>query len=316
MVDISKLDPNIKKFLDSINNVSHTHSSTVSVEDGRKAYLMFGLANAGWPLTMPRVEDVLIPSAELNHQVPIRIYTPILDKKLPALVYYHGGGWQRGDIATHDSICRHLAHFGQCIVVSVQWRLAPEHKFPTGPNDCFVAYDWVVRHGSKYNIDTTRLGIGGDSAGGNMTAITIQRLRESNIQKPIFQLLCYAALDLSCSTWSYKDYAEGFFLTTERVQYYVNGYINSSSEIENPLVSPLHQKDLSGIPKTHIITAGFDPLRGEGELYAQRLKEAGIPVTYKCYESMIHAFLHMNDSVPAVETALQELGGVLKEALY
>lgn len=316
MVDLTKLDPNIKKFLDTLNKIPNTHSQDISVEEGRKAYLIFALTNAGWPLTMARVEDLRVPSAETNQSIPIRIYTPVLNKSLPALIYYHGGGWQRGDIATHDSICRHLARFGECIVVSVQWRLAPEHKFPAGPNDCFVAYDWVVRHGKNYNIDTTRLAIGGDSAGGNMTAVTIQRLRETDIQKPIFQLLCYPALDLSCSTWSYNEYSEGFFLTTERVKYYVNGYVNSPSDINNPLVSPLKQKDLSGIPKTHIITAGFDPLRAEGELYAQHLKESGIPVTYKCYEDMVHAFLHMNDTVPAVETALQELGGVVKAALY
>lgn len=315
MVDPSKLDPNIKKFLDALNS-DHTHSKTVTVEEGRKAYLTFALSNAGVPLTMPKVEDLLIPGSDQNNKIPIRIYTPILGKTLPALIYYHGGGWQRGDIATHDSICRHLARFGECIVVSVQWRLAPEHKFPVGTNDCFVAYDWVIRNAKNYNIDATRLGIGGDSAGGNMAAVTIQRLRETKLEKPIFQLLCYPALDLSCSTWSYQEFAEGFFLTTERVKYYVNGYVNSPSEIENPLVSPLKQKDLTGLPKTHIITAGFDPLRGEGEEYAQLLKNSGIPVTYKCYESMIHAFLHMNGSVPAAEVALQEIGGVVKEALY
>lgn len=316
MVDTSKLDVNIKKFLETLNNTSHTHAETVTLEEGRKAYLLFALVQGGWPLRMPRVEDLLIPSAEQYHQVPIRIYTPVLNRQLPALIYYHGGGWQRGDIDTHDSICRHLAQYAECIVVSVQWRLAPEHKFPVGTNDCFVAYDWVVRHGKKYNIDTSRLAIGGDSAGGNMAAVTIQRLRNTDLQKPIFQLLLYPALDLSCSSWSYKEYAEGFFLTTERVKYYVDGYINSPSDINNPLVSPVKQKDLSGIPRTHIMTAGYDPLRGEGELYAQLLRDAGIPVTYKCYEGLIHACLHMSDTVPAVEEALGELGAVLKEALY
>jgi acetyl esterase len=312
MVDKSKLDPNIKKFLEVLYSLPVDPNQTI--EEGRKAYLMFSLANAGRPLNTARIEDVSIDLED--HTIPVRIYTPILGRKLPALVYFHGGGWQRGGLATHDSICRHLANFSDCIVVAVQWRLAPEHKFPDGPNDCFVAYDWVVRNAAHYNIDTSRLAIGGDSAGGNMAAVTIQRLRESSIQKPIFQMLFYPALDLSCSTWSYKEYAEGFFLSTDKVKYYVDGYINSPADIDNPLVSPVKQKDLSHIPKTHIITAGFDPLRGEGELYAEKLEQAGIDVTYKCYEPMIHAFLHMNDSVPAVETALQELGDVLKSSLY
>jgi acetyl esterase len=313
MVDISKLNPDIKKFLDVLNSIPAPADPTV--EEGRAAYLQFALANAGWPLTMARVEDLMIQSSDAQHQIPIRIYTPILDKKLPALVYYHGGGWQRGDIATHDSICRHLAKFSGCIVVSAQWRLAPENKFPTGLNDCFMAYEWVTHHADKYNIDTTRLAIGGDSAGGNMTAATIQRLRKTKLQKPIFQLLMYASLDLSCSTQTYTDFAEGFFLSTARVKYYVKGYINGPEDIKNPLVSPLLQEDLSDIPRTHLVTAGFDPLRGEGELYYKRLKDAGTNVSYKCYEGMIHAFLHMNHSVPAVETALQEIAGVLKEAL-
>jgi acetyl esterase len=315
MVDTSKLDPNIKKFLDSINNQPHTLSKNIDIAAGREAYLMMALTTAGWPLKLARVEDLTVPTADGSYQIPIRIYTPELNKKLPALVYYHGGGWQRGDIATHDSICRHLAKFAGCIVVSVEWRLAPEHKFPTGPNDCLAVYEWVANNGDKYNIDVNRLAIGGDSAGGNMTAVTAQRLREINIIQPIFQLLLYPALDLSCSTWSYIDFAEGFFLTTERVKYYVNGYLSSPVDVDNPLASPGKQKDLSKLPRTHIVTAGFDPLRGEGEAYVHRLKDAGIPVTYTCYEGMVHAFLHMNHTVPAVEAALQEISGVLKDAL-
>lgn len=320
MADISKLDPNIKIFLDKLNGGAathpHPHSPQATVAEGRKAYLFFSLNNAGWPLAMARVEDHWIPSSDPSHNIPIRIYTPTIGKTLPALIYFHGGGWQRGDIATHDSICRHFAHYAGCIVISVQWRLAPENKFPIGPNDCLAAYEWIVQNGKEYNIDTKRLGISGDSAGGNMTAILAQRLRSMDIQKPIFQLLCYAALDLSCSTHSYIDFAEGFFLSTERVKYYVAGYVNSPSDIDNPLCSPLKNPDLKGLPPTHIVTAGFDPLHDEGKLYAERLKEAGIPVTYKCYEGFIHAFLHMNDSVPAVETALQEISEIVKKALF
>lgn len=330
MVDISKLDPDIKAFLDVLNapasptkpaNVHHTlnhdaHDIENPVQQGRHNYLNFALAHAGWPLTLARVEDLTIPSSDPEVTIPIRIYTPKLDTKLPVLIFYHGGGWQRGDIATHDSVCRHFAHFAGVIVVSVQWRLAPEHKFPTCPNDCLAAYQWVAKNGHNYNMDTTRIGISGDSAGGNMTAITAQRLRSVSVVQPIFQLMLYPALDLSCSTQSYIDYATGFFLTTERVKYYVANYVRSPDDIPHPECSPLQQKDLSKLPPAHIVTAGFDPLKDEGQAYAKRLQEAGIPTTQKCYEGFIHAFLHMNDSAPAVEVALQEISAEIKKHLF
>jgi acetyl esterase len=330
VVDISKLDPNIKAFLDVLNapavptkpenvhaSLNHdAHDTETPAEHGRHIYLNFALAHAGWPLTMPRVEDLMIPSSDAGVNIPIRIYTPELNKKLPVLIFYHGGGWQRGDIASHDSICRHFARYSGAIVVSVEWRLAPEHKFPTGPNDCLAAYKWVAQHGNDYNMDTSRIGISGDSAGGNMTAITAQRLRKENVVQPIFQLMLYPSLDLSCSAQSYVDYADGFFLTTERVKFYVNNYVRSADDIPLPECSPLKQQDLSKLPPAHIVTNGFDPLKDEGQAYAKRLQEAGIPTTHKCYEAFIHAFLHMNDTAPAVEVALQEISGEIKKHLF
>jgi len=315
MPDCSKLNPQIKQFLDVLNMALQANSREISVEEGRKAYLDFSLFHAGWPLKMARVEDLDALSSDGHHKIGLRIYTPTLGKKLPVFVYFHGGGWQHGDIATHDSICRHLSVYGDCIVVSVDWRLAPENRFPIGINDCFDAYRWVLDHGDKYNMDLSRVGVGGDSAGGNMTGAVFQKIHASKTKMPIFQLLLYPSLDLSCSTWSYGTYKEGFFLTADKMKYYVDHYINSKDDIENPLGSPLKQKDLSYLPRTHLVTAGFDPFHGEGELYANHLKEAGVNVTYKCYESMIHAFLHMNQTVPEVETALQEIAGVLKKAL-
>ncbi len=150
MLDLSKLDPHIQAFLQKLeDSASHPHSATIDIAAGREAYLMMALTQSGWPIPLPRVEDLCIVSQQDNYQIPIRIYTPILDKKLPVLIYYHGGGWQRGDIATHDSICRHFAKFAECIVVSVQWRLAPEHRFPIGVEDCMTAYKWLTENGAK-----------------------------------------------------------------------------------------------------------------------------------------------------------------------
>jgi acetyl esterase len=148
-----------------------------------------------------------------------------------------------------------------------------------------------------------------------MAAVTLQRLRDTQLIKPIFQLLLYPALDLSCAGWSYIDFADGFFLTTARVKYYVKSYLNPSDDVTNPLISPLMQSDFSYIPRTHIVTAGFDPLRSDGEAYVQRLRAANVSVSYHCYEEMIHAFLHMNHTVPAVRKAFQDISGVLQEGL-
>lgn len=317
-----KLNPGLKILLDQTANapkphdVHHHDSLKLTLEQGREAYYNFSAIHAGPPLSIPRIEDLTVLSSDGTHQIPIRVYYPKVNEKLPTLIYYHGGGWQRGSIATHDSICRHFAQLAGCIVVSVEWRLAPEHKFPIGVDDCFDVYEWISKNGEQLNIDTSRLGIGGDSAGGNMTAVTAQRLRETSLKAPLLQLLLYPALDLSCTSWSYKDFAEGYFLTTERVKYYVSHYINEPSEITNPAVSPGLQKELSGLPRTHLITAGFDPLRGEGEAYVERLKKAGIDVTYTCYEDMIHAFLHMNYTIPGVLEALKEISAVIKTELF
>lgn len=314
MVNLEQLDPHLKIFLDQLNQLKYTTDSD-TIEKGRRDYLTFALYHAGWPLEIARVEDKRIPSADPDVSLPIRIYTPELQTVLPALVYFHGGGWQRGDIATHDSICRHLANFAGCIVVSVQWRLAPEHLFPIGLNDAIKAYQWVITHGRKFNINTSCVAVGGDSAGGNITAALTLMLRDQLLQKPVFQLLLYPSLDLSCQGQSYKDYAEGFFLTTERVKFYISQYIRSPQDILDPLCSPLKALHLAELPPAHIVTCGFDPLKDEGEAYAKKLQAAGVPTTYHCYESLIHAALHMNDTVPAVEDALQEIAGVLQKGL-
>ncbi len=314
---MAQLDPAIQKFLDAFNKIPKEVMDNMSVADGRAAYLNFALMNAGEPLRMARVEDTQIFSRRSNVKIPIRIYTPILNKKLPALVYYHGGGWHRGNIATHDSICRYLSDYGEIIVISVEWRLAPEFAFGTGLDDCLDAYLWTHQNAEAYNIDPNRIAVGGDSAGGNMTAVTTQRLRdEGHGPQACFQLLCYPATDLTCSFPSYDEFSQGYFLTKERVISYATDYVKGSVALDNPIASPLKAKDFSNLPPAHIITAGYDPLRDEGHAYFEKLQAAGIPVTYKCYESMIHAFLHMSGSSPAVKVALMEIAAVLKKALY
>lgn len=308
-----ELNPEIKFFLNKFNELMKNLPKDIPVSEGRKMYEQFAMIQAGVPLKIARVEDFTILNRAGDYQIPLRVYTPILNVTCPALLYFHGGGWQRGSINSHDSICRNLATKGQCIIISVEWRLAPEHKFPIGLNDCLDSYLWLLEHTSSYNIDPNRIAIGGDSAGGNLAAAIVLLLKEKAIKLPIFQILFYPSLDLSCNTQSYINYADDYFLTTERVKYYVNEYIGSPKEIENPLVSPLKASDLRGLPPTYIITAGFDPLRDEGKLYADKLKSFDVPVTYQCYEGMIHAFLHMTDTVSEVNKIFDEVSLMLKK---
>ncbi|MFN7710613.1 MAG: alpha/beta hydrolase [Holosporales bacterium] len=314
---MAPLDPAVQKFLDAFNQIPKAVLDNMSISDGRTAYLNFALMNGGEPLRMARVEDTDIVSPRTQQKIPLRIYTPILNRKLPALVYFHGGGWHRGSIATHDSICRYLSTHAACIVVSVEWRLSPENPFSTGLDDCLDAYLWAHKNAQAYNMDPQRIAVGGDSAGGNMTAVTTQRLRdEKHGPQACFQLMCYPATDLTCSFPSYDTFAEGYFLTKDRVIAYATDYVKDKVALDHPMASPLKAKDFRDLPPAHIITAGYDPLRDEGHAYFEKLQAAGVPATYTCYESMIHAFLHMSGASPAVKEALIEIATVLKNALY
>lgn len=308
-----KPHPKIQLFLNQLSAITSVPLSQQTISELRVAYESFSLIQGGIPPRIARVEDASIPNHDGRFQIPIRVYTPKLGEKLPALLYFHGGGWQRGSITSHDVICRNLAIKSGCIVVSVDWRLAPEHKFPVGFNDAYDSYHWLLENGeSAYNVNTNRIAVGGDSAGGNLSAALCLKLRNAGEKMPVFQLLLYPSLDLFCTSDSYDRYAEGYMLTTLRVKELINTYIDhDDSKLQNPLVSPLQEKSMHGLPPTHVMTAEFDPLCDEGQYYAEQLKLAGVPVSYQCCEGMIHAFLHMIGTIPEIE----KFYDVLAEAL-
>lgn len=312
MMETTNLNPDIQKFLYVFNEmIKHTPPDS-SVETGRDAYETFAAIHSGPPISMRRIEDLTITARDGKTDIPIRIYYPHLDgERLPLLVYFHGGGWQRGSINSHDSICRHLAVTADCGVLSVGWRLAPEHRFPAGNLDCLDAYLWARHHASDLGFDPDHIGISGDSAGGNMAASILLRLRDMDDVMPVFQALFYPSLDLTCEMPSYDTFKDGFFLTTERVRYYVDHYINSPDEIMNPYVSPLKSNSFQGFPPALIVTAEFDPLRDEGECYAQKLGDAGIAATHIRADGMIHAFLHMTKTAPAVRDFFNHIGPII-----
>jgi acetyl esterase len=248
--------------------------------------------------------------------VPVRIYVPTdAPGPRPVLVYFHGGGWVIGDVETHDSTVRAVAAASGVTVVSVDYRLAPEHPFPAPLDDCCAAVRWVVDNAEALDVDPARLAVGGDSAGGNLAAVAAVRMRDAGI--PVaFQLLVYPVTDGTMGSASYAENAEGYFLTRDSMDWFWGHYVGDGDRT-HPHVSPVHAPDesLAGLPPALIITAEFDPLRDEGEAYAARLQAAGVPVTTTRYDGVIHGFFSMGDMIPEGKAAVDEAGEALRRAL-
>lgn len=282
------LDPQIQAYLDQMAAMNIPPIHTMTPEQVRMGIAMQLAMESMEPEQVARVENRSIrgPAGE----IPVRIYAPQGNGPFPALVFFHGGGWVICNLDTHDGICRSLANGAGCVVVSVDYRLAPEHKFPAAPEDCYAATQWVAKNAAELNVEASNIAIGGDSAGGNLTAVVAQMARDRGGPHLVFQLLIYPATDFRMNTPSIEENATGYFLTKDDMIWFTNHYLNSEEDKTNPLASPLLANDLSGLPPALIITAQYDPLRDEGELYGQKLREAGVPVTVSRYEGVIHGF--------------------------
>jgi len=245
--------------------------------------------------------------------VPVRVYRPVLDEVLPCLVFFHGGGWVIGDLETHDNVCRYLALHATCVVVAVDYRLAPEHPFPAALDDCFTATCWVAAQASELGIDVTKIAVGGDSAGGNLAATVCIKARQNGGPALVHQLLVYPVTDTALDTVSYIENAEGYSLSRDLMRVFWDHYIGDQPR-DNPMMAPLLAADLSGVPSATVITAEFDPLRDEGEAFGEKLKAAGIATKVKRYDGMIHGFFHMQDALEAGRAAMQLAATELKTA--
>jgi acetyl esterase len=226
--------------------------------------------------------------------IPVRLYRAFGGPATPpAIVYYHGGGWVVGDLDTHDACCRVIADVSGCMVVAVDYRLAPEHPFPAAVEDAIAAYRWTQENTAELGIATGRVGVMGDSAGGNLAAVVAQEVRGLDVPPPVAQGLVYPATDARMVERSHELFAEGFFLTRDDMEWYRGHYLPDPSDWSDPVASPLLREDLSELPSAMVVTAGFDPLRDEGNLYAARLRDAGIDVRWRCYDDMVHGFFGM-----------------------
>ena len=234
------------------------------------------------------VEDRLLPGP--SGDIPIRIYTPAGQGPFPVLVYYHGGGWVMGSIETADGTCRALTNAVPCVVVSVGYRLAPEHKFPAAVEDAYAAAAWIAAEAGSFNGQAGRLALGGVSAGGNLATVVARLARDRGTPHILYQQLTVPVTNFDFDTPSYQMNASGYGLTRAMMEWFWTHYLPAAADGQHPDASPLRAPDLHGLPPAFVMTTEYDPLRDEGQAYVQRLRAAGVPVTHTCYAGMVHVF--------------------------
>lgn len=271
------------------------------------------------PRTVPeiaQVQDIQIPGTAAPLRIRIYNPEPHASAPQPALIFIHGGGWCLNSVESHDSVCRALATQANVVVLSVDYRLAPEHQFPAGLEDCYAAAQWISKNARELNLDPKRLAMGGDSAGGNLTAAVLLLTHERQGAPISFQLLLYPAVHAAAKTQSREQFAQGFALDKTVSNWMWTNYVGDQNG-NSPLISPWLAEDLSFMPPAFIVTASHDPLRDEAKLYADRLQKEGVKCAYKCYEGMLHGFLNHTYMLPldVGEEAMHDCAKQLREAL-
>ena len=257
------------------------------------------------------VEDFVVPGPAGD--IPVRLYRPN-DKPAPLHVHFHGGGWVIGNLVTHDADCREIVAASGCMVLAVDYRLAPEHPFPAASEDCYAVSCWAAANSTQLGGSPGLISIGGDSAGGNLAAVVALMARDRNGPEFAMQLLLYPITEPSMASASFRENAEGYLLTKTMMAWFWDHYCPDIEQRKHPLISPLLASDLSGLPPALMITAEFDPLRDEGEAYAARLKEAGVEVEMRRFNGFIHGFFSLAGSIEATREAVELVGSALRKA--
>ena len=285
---------------------------SLSAAEARRLYRETRLALAPPPVAMAEVRDFVLRGAA--GEIRARYYRPPGEKPgeaLPAVVYFHGGGWTCGDLDTHDSVCRGVAAWGRCAVVAVDYRMGPEHRFPAAVEDAVAAVRWVSANARSLAVDAGRLVVAGESAGGNLAAVAAIALRDSG-PAIAMQVLAYPVTDQASDTESLRRFATGYSLTAELLRWYQSQYLRDESDRADWRASPLRARDHSRLPHAYVLTAGFDPLLDQGKAYADALTQAGVPVVYECFEGQIHGFLPMGGAIAAAGHAHYRIGQMLR----
>lgn len=300
------LDPQARALLAQAKLQGARPISSMPPEEARQAYRASRLPTQPAPRPVASRRDFLLPGPA--GPVPVREYRPAGSaqaKALPALVFCHGGGWVIGDRDTHDVLCRELCHLADCAVFSVDYRLAPEHRFPAAFDDALASTRWLAQHAPALALDAARIAVGGDSAGGNLAAAVALALRDAADVRLAAQVLAYPVTDLRCDTSSYRTHGEGYVLTAADMRYFRGHYLADPAQVTDWRASPLLAADHTGLPPALVLTAGHDPLRDEGRSYADKLSAAGNVVQHVGFEGQMHGFLGMGKVIDEANTAVQ-----------
>lgn len=311
------LDTMAKKVADSAARLQQLEDSTV--EQARALREERGNPFAPRPCELASINDIEIQTR--SETLTARVYvpqsdSPQSDKEQPqaALVFYHGGGYVLGSVEQYDTVAQQLAFHSGCIVVSVEYRLAPDTKIMDIHEDGFDAYRWIYEHADELGIDRHRIAVGGDSAGGNLSVAVVLACKRDQFPMPAFQLLIYPSIDLPMSHASVDEFAHGYFLTRAGMNWFRSHYLETPEQADDEQLAYL-KSDLTGLPSAYLVTAGFDPLRDEGKAFADRLAEFDVAVTHVCYTDMIHGFISFAGGIPTAMQSLQEMSRVLEKAL-
>lgn len=309
------LAPEIRAYLDDMAAAGAPPMHTLPIPQVRDIVIeITGPMNAE-PEPVHRIEQSTIEGP--GGPIPVRIYTPrpLEDgERLPVLLYFHGGGYMFGIIEIYDTICQYLANHGDCIVISVGYRLAPEHKFPAAFDDCLAATRWAAANADGFGGDGSRVAVSGESSGGTLAAAVAKASADRHDLTIGLQILFYPIIDNTKTYPSEEAFDQGYFLTGDMMRWFMDNTCNDPEDARDPRLSPMLSDDLSGVAPALVITAGFDPLRDEGEAYARKLDAAGVPVTYSCYGDMIHAFIAMSAITGRAFDALEEAAQAMRKA--
>ena len=308
-----RVDPAVRTLLENLAAQGRPPLETLSPVEARAAAEEGIRAMGGTPEPVRSIEDLTIPGP--LGDIAIRVYTPEEPGPRPAVVYYHGGGWVVCNLDTHQVVCSAIARRAGAVVVAVDYRLAPEHKFPAAVLDAYAGLQWTVANAERLGIDRNRISVGGDSAGGNLAAVVCLKSRDEKGPAIASQILVYPVTDLSSfETFSYEEFKEEHYLTRAQMEWFRNHYLADPADAKNPYASPLLAPDLSRLPRAMIILAQCDPLLDEGDAYRERLRAAGSSADSTMYVGMIHPFFTLSGVIPQASRAIDQFAEAVRRA--
>lgn len=307
------IDPEARAYLDWVQSLGLPPLAEQGAEEARRLNRARVPMLAGEPEPVERIEDVRVPAP--GGTIGGRLYASVRGPALPALLYMHGGGWVVGDLDSHDSVCRALARRAGCLVLSLDYRLAPEHRFPAGIEDAWAGLVWLRENAAAIGADPNRLAVGGDSSGGNLAAVLARWARDRDGPRLAAQLLIYPVIDFDLDTPSYRDVGTGYGLTRESMRWYWEQYLADPLDGASPNASPLRATDLSGLAPALLITCELDPLKSEGSAYAASLAAAGVPVEHIHEAAMIHGYIRMAGAISRARKSWDDCARFLRRQL-